>query len=335
MDPANDRESLLAASQESAFEDDEAFEFDLDMTRADTKVWLVKVPGFLAERWSDIGEENVDLGRIRINHAAGPNDRDGITLILDDTPEVQDLPTEYRLTVRDKAVKNTYVFEEDEDGEARAITGTVHHECSISVKNIADPRYFRLQQKRNHSQVVPVKRTQFLDDNARPVFIAPTHIATTDNDFLQRLAVVAIAIAMLIEDVQKKPRKSPTSKATRMPRENLITLLFSAFEKYQYWNLKGIMKYTNQPQAYLKEVLADICYLVKKGKYHSMYRLKEEYRKLTSSSDGTMNPEAQAGDNEVEDDMDGAATDQGSTSGGAHAIDDGDDADDDDEFEET
>ncbi|KAI9593432.1 transcription initiation factor IIF, beta subunit-domain-containing protein [Syncephalis fuscata] len=324
MDSVNDRDLLLAASQESAFEDDEAFEFDLDMTRADTKVWLVKMPAFLAERWSEINEENVDLGRIRINHAAGPNDRDGITLILDDTPDVQDLPTEYRLTVRDKSVKNTYVFEEDEEGEAKAITGTVHHECSISVKNIADPRYFRLQQKRNHSQTIPTKRTQFLDDNARPVFIAPTHIATTDNDFLQR----------------KKTRKSPTSKATRMPRENLITLLFSAFEKYQYWNLKGIMKFTNQPQAYLKEVLADICYLVKKGKYHSMYRLKEEYHKLTSSNDGTMNPEAQAGDNEVDDEMDGAAGgSSGGNASGSLAIDDeeddGDDDEDDDEFEEA
>ena len=43
MESGNDRDSMLAASQESAFEDDEAFEFDLDMTRADTKVWLVKV----------------------------------------------------------------------------------------------------------------------------------------------------------------------------------------------------------------------------------------------------------------------------------------------------
>jgi hypothetical protein len=43
MDPSNDRDSLMATSQESAFEDDEAFEFDLDMSRADTKVWLVKV----------------------------------------------------------------------------------------------------------------------------------------------------------------------------------------------------------------------------------------------------------------------------------------------------
>jgi hypothetical protein len=55
---------------------------------------------------------------------------------------------------------------------------------------------------------------------------------------------------------------------------------------------------------YLKEVLSEVCELVKKGKYHSMYRLKEEYRKLSSSSNGTMNPEAQADDNAVEDDED-------------------------------
>jgi hypothetical protein len=44
----NDIENGAVASQESAFEDDEAFEFDLDMSRADTKVWLVKVNKWLA-----------------------------------------------------------------------------------------------------------------------------------------------------------------------------------------------------------------------------------------------------------------------------------------------
>ncbi len=32
----------------------------------DKKVWLVKVPRFVAEKWAEIQEEGVELGRVRI-----------------------------------------------------------------------------------------------------------------------------------------------------------------------------------------------------------------------------------------------------------------------------
>jgi hypothetical protein len=102
-------------------------------------------------------------------------------------PEVSDLPNEYRLTVRNRDVKDKFIFEEDENGEAKGIVGTVNHDCSIEVKNIADPRYIRIQQERSMSQVIPAKRTQHMDDNARPLFIPPTHI-TQDNDFINKVS---------------------------------------------------------------------------------------------------------------------------------------------------
>jgi len=47
-------------------EGDEEEEEYLNIDNVNKKVWLVKVPTFIAERWNAINEEGVDLGRIRI-----------------------------------------------------------------------------------------------------------------------------------------------------------------------------------------------------------------------------------------------------------------------------
>ena len=66
-------------------------------------------------------------------------------------------------------------------------------------------------------------------------------------------------------------------KTTRMPKNELMDLLFTAFEQYPYWSFKGLVEYVKQPQTYLKEVLADICNFIKKGPYTAKYQLKPEF----------------------------------------------------------
>lgn len=39
---------------------------DLKLDDVNTKVWLVKVPKFLAEKWRSVDEDDVNLGSIRI-----------------------------------------------------------------------------------------------------------------------------------------------------------------------------------------------------------------------------------------------------------------------------
>jgi transcription initiation factor TFIIF subunit beta len=63
-----------------------------------------------------------------------------------------------------------------------------------------------------------------------------------------------------------------------MPRNELMDMLFAAFERYPYWSLKGIAEHTKQPMQYLKEILSEICILNKRGPYTSTYQLKAEYK---------------------------------------------------------
>jgi hypothetical protein len=44
-----------------------------------------------------------------------------------------------------------------------------------------------------------------------------------------------------------------------MPKDDLVDLIFSLFEKSTYYDFNSLVKATNQPQLYLKEILNDLC----------------------------------------------------------------------------
>ncbi|EMG50036.1 Transcription initiation factor IIF, beta subunit, putative (Atp-dependent helicase, putative), partial [Candida maltosa Xu316] len=69
-------------------------------------------------------------------------------------------------------------------------------------------------------------------------------------------------------------------RAIRMPKKDLLDLLFRLFEEYEYWSMKGLKERTRQPESYLKESLESIATLIKRGPYTSKYTLKPEYRRL-------------------------------------------------------
>jgi len=66
-------------------------------------------------------------------------------------------------------------------------------------------------------------------------------------------------------------------KTTRMPKNELMDLLFAAFEQFPYWSRKGLVEYCKQPASYLADVLSEICDFIKKGPYTSKYQLKPEF----------------------------------------------------------
>ena len=55
-------------------------------------------------------------------------------------------------------------------------------------------------------------------------------------------------------------------------------MLFHAFEKHQYYNIKDLVKITKQPIGYLKEILKEVCDYNMKNPHKNMWELKKEYR---------------------------------------------------------
>lgn len=59
-------------------------------------------------------------------------------------------------------------------------------------------------------------------------------------------------------------------------------MLFNAFEKHQYYNIKDLVTLTNQPISYLKEILKEICEYSVKNPHKNTWHLKPEYRHYSS-----------------------------------------------------
>ncbi|KAI7857493.1 transcription initiation factor IIF, beta subunit-domain-containing protein [Circinella umbellata] len=241
---------------------------DLKLDNADTKVWLVKVPKFLANKWKQVDEDNVNLGSIRIYNEAPPGRSSAISLVLPES-DTDPIPHEYSIHIPQGEVMNKYVFSQSEHG-VKSINGTVHHECSATPTQF-EP-YRGIMRKRVLDAGTPQRTVQVLGQNNQPVFVPGASNAmqsTGFSDFIQ----------------SKKQKTDNKEKATRMPRNELMDVLFAAFERYPYWSFKGIVEHTKQPSQYLKEVLQEICILNKRGPYASNYQLKPEYKQRPSAAE--------------------------------------------------
>ncbi|KAI9312405.1 transcription initiation factor IIF, beta subunit-domain-containing protein [Dichotomocladium elegans] len=245
---------------------------DLKLDSADTKVWLVKVPKFLAEKWRAVDQDNVNLGSIRIYSEPPPGRSSAISLVLPEN-EQSNIIKEYMIHIPPAEVTNKFVFTESENGgksAAKMISGTVHHECTATPTQM--DQYRGIMRKRVRDAETPNRSVQEFERNGSSLFVpgASSSLANTGfSDFTPA----------------KKPKTDNKEKATRMPRNELMDKLFTAFERYPYWSFKGLLEHTKQPSQYLKEVLSEICILNKRGPYASNYQLKPEYKQRPSEAE--------------------------------------------------
>ena len=80
---------------------------DLDLSRSNRQIWLVRLPMFLAETWRDRNNlHGQELGKIRIN-----KDGSKIKLMLNENDN-DTIPHEYDLELTKKIVENEYIFTE-------------------------------------------------------------------------------------------------------------------------------------------------------------------------------------------------------------------------------
>ena len=63
-----------------------------------------------------------------------------------------------------------------------------------------------------------------------------------------------------------------------MPPNQLLDQLFALFHETLHWSIHPLCEKTQQPEAYLKEVLAEIAFLHKSGEYNCLWELKEVLR---------------------------------------------------------
>lgn len=89
-------------------------------------------------------------------------------------------------------------------------------------------------------------------------------------------------------------KNQSNEKYARMPRNELLDLLFELFDQYPYWSIKGLRAKVQQPEVYLREVLTSIADLHKRGPYTGNWSLKPEFVEMRKQQDREANAAAAA-----------------------------------------
>ncbi|EGW33571.1 uncharacterized protein SPAPADRAFT_60912 [Spathaspora passalidarum NRRL Y-27907] len=317
----------ILSDPEDYLEENESL--DMNLTGGNQKVWLVKLPRYLMEKWQN--QEEIDgkqLGMVKIKKDTGSNGKLQVKLVLNNQENnMNDIPQEYDIKILNTQVRNTYAFSEEnlkkfkqeltevsqmpeqpqlptdkdaskkkfvprkkfkffrvqktgEDGQQvrkyipfvktipkkTALMGKICHDCQI-IPSKSDSKYGEIYMRRhNITQGPPRPKVTLLNE-------IPGVIQSNAGP-----SIKGSNTSVFLKSTIAKGKNE--GRAIRMPKKDLLDLLFRLFEEYEYWSMKGLKERTRQPESYLKESLDSIANLIKKGPYTSKYNLKPEYRRL-------------------------------------------------------
>ncbi|KAI0260417.1 transcription initiation factor IIF, beta subunit-domain-containing protein [Gloeopeniophorella convolvens] len=271
------------------------------------RVWLVKIPKFLMERWSKFDSEGVQLAKIRIYDVAPGAPPRIIVFVPSDDGDEDDM---YELDMVNQDVHNQIVIAERakvpasiDRARTTIMTGKVKHECNLRPRMTG--RYERRLTERGAAAYEKTVRVGLMDG---------ARAGRGGGKMLSSGISSASGFAELAR-AKAKPPKGQYERMARMPRNQLLDALFALFREREQWPIKVLREKTQQPEVYLKEVLTEIATLHRSGEFNGTWELMPSFKGDGVKSEGMSqlyasqpsNPDASMDDydeeEEDEDDM--------------------------------
>ena len=203
-------------------------------------------------------EDGLDIGVVRI-YKATATEPAKVAVHLSENGPCGDMPKNYTMNYS-RCDQKMHLFCEDIAGRAMMIEGRVDKE--FYMKPVLNEEYRKVMHQRNEEASRPKRSIQVVDS------VEGGHRL----EVLKHIREFDLLKA-------KKARTTPDEKRERLPRQEVMDMLFRAFERMPHWNFKGLLEQTQQPTVYLKEILAEIAVYNKRGPYKNLYELKPEYKR--------------------------------------------------------
>lgn len=278
--------------------DDEFYEDtgELSLPQQSNETWLTRIPDWLysaISQWDNLAEGN-DNDQIQLGEVVGFATTSGIDkskpmrVFLDDRWRAKSkLPTAFQLDpsqTSNDVLRSTYVFTE-KDLPGYRPTGYGNRGGAVQ-----DPKA-RVQKRSRYKKAIP-KQTALIGHATRHYNLNPLDTKEYKDFSAARIKIAVqgnndktvITKGSDVSDVNQLQRrfesfikpavkaKSQQNKAARVAREEVVDMLHSAFDEYQYWPLKALKVRTKQPESYLKDILQEVAVLVKSGPFASTYQ---------------------------------------------------------------
>ncbi|KAB0402203.1 hypothetical protein E2I00_020026 [Balaenoptera physalus] len=232
----------------------------LEGIQQNQRVWLVKLPKYLSQQWSEASGSG-EVGKLQIAKNQGKSE---ISFILnkelidirgtDGQPAPVVAPREHQLVLQGVRGQVLTALTERAPDQL-SLEGTVVHrgECRPALSE----NYMRLKRRQIEESSKPARTVQKLEK-----------VVTTNYK----------PVANHQYNIEYEKKKKENGKRVKADKDQVLTLLFAAFEKHQYYNIKDLVGITMQPVVYLKEILNEIGVRNVKGPHKNTWELKAEYR---------------------------------------------------------
>lgn len=234
---------------------------DVDCSNASRGIWLVKVPKYIAEKWCRAPPLS-EAGRIKISKLA--NGMSDISFKLSNVTEEEKIPSEHKFVISNIQQQSLAVYSQpksvNEDG-VECGQGKISLEGSIVQKGECRPIG-------NDMHYMDLKRRKIVEASQ------PKRAAIGLTGVVHNFKPVA----RHTHQTEYEARKKQEGKKARGDRDQVLEMLFSAFEKHQYYNIKDLERITKQPAPFLRELLKEVCNYNVKNPHRNMWELKPEYR---------------------------------------------------------
>ncbi|KAG5928112.1 hypothetical protein E4U53_002739 [Claviceps sorghi] len=146
------------------------------------------------------------------------------------------------------------------------IFGKIHYDVRV------EPRYIQEEERLLAKQMFDAENSksklQIISRNSASTITNPgaAGSATWGGNFIKNAAPTV------------KAKKGEVFKAARIPKNQLLDLIFDCFRQYQYWSMKALRQKLQQPDSYLRQVLEEVAVLHKSGRFANHYGLNDAYR---------------------------------------------------------
>ncbi|XP_052368544.1 general transcription factor IIF subunit 2 isoform X2 [Oncorhynchus keta] len=255
-------------------------EVDLTGAKQNTGVWLVKVPKYLSQQWAKASGRG-EVGKLRIGKNQGKAEveftlNEDLTMIdsLGDKPTGVQAPRDHPFTMQTVGGQTLAVFTETQSGQSEersdgstSVSGAGSGPERISLEGLVVQRAeCRPAVSENYMKL---KRLQ-IEELSKPVRLSQQLEKAVTTNYKP--------VANHSYNLEYDRKKKEEGKRARVDKQQVLDMLFSAFEKHQYYNIKDLVDITKQPVSYLKEILRDIGIYNVKGTHKNTWELKPEYR---------------------------------------------------------
>ncbi|XP_074657811.1 general transcription factor IIF subunit 2-like isoform X2 [Tubulanus polymorphus] len=209
---------------------------DLETTGAGRGVWLVKVPKYLSETWKK-GEGRPEVGKLRITKPKIAGGKPEVVFTLDDTlfqlqkrPGETPVPKDHKFVLTGIANQNLSILTET-NHEKVSVEGKVIQRAEC--RPMADKNYMNLKRKQIEETNKPQREVIQLDKIHNAYKPVNNHRFNIEHDL----------------------KKKEEGKRARSDKDVVMEMLFSAFEKHQYYNIKDLVTITKQPVPHLVGII--------------------------------------------------------------------------------